>query len=227
MTRKVILLICLVSVACITPASALALGGSDADPTNQIGRDTQKCQAAMSKLSVKFAAQIVKGISRCFDGVIKCDQEADATAHDECIGKLLVFERGRCALGKLGGTLPYLGATSSVSVDELDRTTIGRAYFRFIEKLGSACLRPGVDLSISGTGLGLDPTPLSQGLLAEALNSNTDGRGIACSAHKLLNDAYPLLDEIVDVLQAHSDIGNAAIAIGILNDESPAFSECR
>ena len=228
MTQKVILLICLVLVACMMPASAWSLGGSDADPANQIGRETQKCQAAIGKLSVKFATQIVKGISRCFDGVIRCDQKDEAAVHDECVGKLLVVDRGLCARGRLAGaSFPYFGATSSVSVDALSKDTIGRAYFRFIEKLEKACLGPKVDLSIAGTGLGLDPTPLSKGLLAEALNSNVDGRGIACSAHRLLNDAYPLMDQIVDLLIAHPDVAGVALAILILDDETPSFSDCR
>ena len=227
MKGKVYIATCLVSLLAVVPVSTWAVGGSDADPANQIGKDTAKCQAAVSKLSLKFATQIVKGISRCFDGVIKCDQSANATEHDECIGKLLVLDRGRCAVGKLGGTFPYFGPTSSISVDALSKTTIGRAYFRFIDKLGHACIDLGVDLSITGTGLGLDPTPAIQETLAEALNSNVDGRGVACSAHRLLNDAYPLLDEVVDILQAHPDIGNAAASVGILNAETPPLSDCR
>ena len=225
--KEVILAICLVSVMIILPASAGALGGSDADPVNQIVRDTQKCQAAMGKLSLKFATQIVKGISRCFDEVLRCDRKADAAAHDECIGRLLVVGRGKCAIGKLSLESPYMGPTSAATTTDGDRSVIGRAYFRFIEKLGPVCIGPAVDLSTAGTGLGLDPAPASKTTLAEALNSNVDGRGIACSAHKLLNDAYPLLDEIVDVLLAHPNGGDSAIAIGILDSETGSFSECR
>ena len=230
MVRKVLRAMCvisLVSVMSIAPTSTWALGGSDADPTNQIGEKTQKCQAAISKLSRKFAVQIVKGLSRCFDEVIRCDQTADAAAHDECIGKLLIVPRGRCALGKLGGLFPHFGETSASSVDELSHHIIGRAYFRFIEKLEPICTRPEVDLSLAGTGLGPDPTPPNKGKLAEALNSGIAGRGIACSAHRLLNDAYPMLDEIIDVLLAHPDIGDAASVIFILGDDFPPFADCR
>ena len=230
MVRKVlhtISVISLVSVMSIAPTSTWALGGSDADPANQIGEKTQKCQAAISKLSRKFAVQIVKGVSRCFDEVIKCDDKADASAHDDCVGKLLIEDRGRCALGKLSNALPYLGTNSGAAASELHRSTIGRAHFKFVEKLAASCLGSEVDLSTAGTGLGFDPAPVSRGPLADAVNSNVDGRGVACSAHKLVSDAYPRLDEIVDILITHPDAAGVAIAIIILDDETPSFSECR
>lgn len=211
----------------LLPAAGYCLGGHDADPANQISRESAKCQAVLAKASLKFGISLFRSLSRCFDGVILCDQSSDADAQAACIGKLLAIDSGRCAQGRLGGGIPYFG---NIIVSPVAASRIDKALYRFVAKVEPACIvAAGVDLSTSGTGLGADPFfPGSSESLIEAVNSGVAGRGVACSVHRLLHDAYPLLEEIADLLLSHPGIEpDFAVAIRILAADDPPDSDCR
>lgn len=208
---------------------AWALGGNDQDLANQIGKDSARCQATISKEVIRFSGQVVKGISRCFDGVLRCDQSSTAADADDCIGELLIENRGRCAIGALSTASPYVGVGSGAGAldgEGIDSSVIGRAAVRFVEKIGRKCISPDVDLTVSGTGLGVGAGPFTEATLSDALNGSVD-RGVGCSAHRLLRDAYPLTDEIVDRIKAHPAGGNAAFVINLLNDDAGPYMDCQ
>lgn len=209
------------------PRLAFALGGHDMDPSNQVSADSARCQKAIAKQSVRFTRQIVKAISRCFDAVLRCDLSSDGGEQVECLADLLVYGRGRCAAGVLDEGFPYLGETTSAATSASDPSIIGRGLYQFKTKLGGPCLTAGVDLSPSGTGLGVGAGLGSPNDVADALNSGVDGRGVACTAHRLVRDAYPLMDEIIDLLRAQPDLSGAASATSILDYEGPPYGDCK
>ncbi len=208
------------------PSVAWAIGGSDSDPGNQIGKDTARCQAIIAKESSRFSAEIQKAVARCFDAVLRCEQSKDASDHDQCISALLVDDRGRCAHGVLGSVSAHVGAGSgsgALGGAGIDSSAIGRAHLRFVTKIGRRCIDPEVDLTDSGTGLGVGAGPFSDTGLSDALNGIPNGVG--CSAHRLVRNAYPLTDEFVSILVGQ---GDAPFVIDLLDQiDGGSYMDCQ
>jgi hypothetical protein len=81
---------------------ALALGGDDTDPVEQVESDTEICQAEIAKRGARgWAADRAKALSACLDAIMKCDERPSPETATACRAALAVPGSGRCAHGKL------------------------------------------------------------------------------------------------------------------------------
>lgn len=157
-------------------------------------KETEVCGTTIEKASATFYKKVYKGVRACLLADQKC------AGDQECIAKLLVLDKGKCAIGKLDEGLEYFGGGSASQTSEEHTSKIGKSYYKFVEKIGGKCFLPGVDLSDGPDGLGyLDPTPTTKFELAERLNEG-DLDGVACSAHDALETEIPNRDALATEL---------------------------
>ena len=176
-----------------TMTAILGLAGA-ADA--QINDATFKCQKIIEKAVEKFVDGVADPIEKCLLAVQKCDliDEDDPAG---CKAKLLVPDKGACAVGKLASDNTYFNGNSAFHHDPNSAAMIDKKYGKFIDAVGK-CDIPNVDFA----SLGL-PTPANAFELTDALNMNPTGA--ACLAHKRVKVTLPNRDALVTDLTDEPD----------------------
>jgi hypothetical protein len=170
----------------------------------QINAATFTCQQAAIKAVAKFEGKVASAIEKCLLEVVRCNRQI-GPAMDECLGSLLVLDKGKCARGKLGPTLSLYFGPSQVAflVENPDGSAIGKAVVAFAKGLSKCAPGLGVDYAALGFP-NTSPTDVYE--VADSLNGNPDGA--ACLAHKRVLRTIPTRDALMNQLGNHPDGGN-------------------
>jgi hypothetical protein len=210
----------------VAAQTALAVGGSDEDPSNQINKATYGCQQAILKGAAKFRKTIEKDFTKCMLGALKCDQKATDAEADSCRGKLLVPGTGFCAIGRIDSSTPgstspkFYGPTSTALAIGNAATKAEKALAKWADSVQEKCFETdGVDLSDSGTGLNVARpseffNPASAVEVIDDLNRLLDGT--ACGFLKEFKRGFPNTDSLLLKLEAHPDGANLAASYSFL-----------
>ncbi len=178
--------------------SALAVGGNDADTANKVSKDTEKCAKAIVDNSGKYAAKRVAAISKCLDGALKCDEQADAVKADACRAKLIVAGKGACAVGKLDSGDTTIGAGASNGVSKTDKPTLNKELGKLKSAIQKACFDKPADLASLATGLGFTSVPTTADEVLDIVNNG--GTGVSCSANATVLRALPIANDVIVAL---------------------------
>jgi cysteine-rich repeat protein len=179
---------------------ARAVGGNDASSATQVPMVTQKCQAAIGKGVEKYAAKASMAIRGCLDAVLKCDEASDAAKALTC-RRALLKASGKCSAVRLDEDLSMIGAGAALTASgaPTSRAALRKEMNTLSTALQTRCITPGAELGDPDTGLGFSPEPTGAYELVDAVNP--DPGGLQCLANALVRKAYPLADEIVDVVE--------------------------
>ncbi len=195
----------IVAVAALaTSQAAFAVGGNDADPGTKVNSATRACQAEIAKKRAIYASKAAKAMNDCLDGIVVCDEQADAAKALSCRRGLLRPGRGKCAQGKVDEGASLLGAGSAAHADTVvaagSRAALPREMDVYAEALQKKCIATaGVDLASVATGLGFTPVPTDKSSLADA--NNQDPGGIGCLANGLGLRTHPLANDITSLVE--------------------------
>jgi hypothetical protein len=181
--REIKLALVALAALALAAQTALAVGGSDEDPSNQINKATYGCQQAILKGASQFRKVIEKDFTKCLLAAMKCDQAATDAGADACREKLLMLGTGFCAIGRIDSGALLFGGGSAANAVSSQATKAEKALAKWVAGIQKKCFdTPGVDLSVAGTGLGFSGSPASASELADQLNKNNIDTGVACSA---------------------------------------------
>jgi hypothetical protein len=183
------------------PETARAVGGNDASPATKVDQTTQKCQATLGKGAAKYAGKTAQAMNACLDAILKCDEASDAGTALACRRKLLAPGSGKCAVGKLDEDVSLIGSGAALGAQAFptSKAVLVRELNKYRTTLDAKCIALGAELGDEDTGLGFDPEPADALQLADAVND--DPGGLQCLVNGIVLEAYPLANEIVNVVE--------------------------
>src|SRR5262245_14426584 len=176
------------------------------------------CQQAAAKAVAKFEDKVAKAIEACLLAVTQCNLQI-GPANQQCVGKLLVLNAGKCAIGKLSADPSYYGVGSAAARDPLDKSAIGKAFNAFVKGLAARCA-PGLGVDYLALEFS-NTTPSTIEDVADSLNAPETGA--ACIGHKRVLATIPSRNTLVAQLRVHPDTLNAPFS---LRSMGAPFNEC-
>lgn len=172
--------------------------------TAQISKETFKCQNFIKKGAGKFADKVADNIEKCLMAVQKCNLKPTPAATDVCIGKLLVVDKGRCAVGKLAGDEVYYGNDSAANNDST-QGVINKELGKFISTVAKCDF---ANVQFGNLGLADPGDALA---LVDQLNDFPNGA--ACTAHKRIKVTMPNRDDLFQQIVDHENFSNFPLSI--------------
>ncbi len=215
-----------VSAAIVFAGSAFALGGNDQDGATKVNKDTEKCSKTIAAKGALYVGKRMKAIGACLDGALKCDEQADESKAIACREKLLVPDKGACAVGKLDGGSTTIGAGSSAGVSKTDKPTINKELGKLKDAINKACFAAGKEAELvdAMTGLGFPgPAPANADELMDLINN--ENTGVSCAANRMVFETTPIVPEITFALSLVDDDMSPGLAL-VLREENGSLRKC-